>query len=65
VLLGRPVLWGLATGGEEGVAEVLNLIRNEFDTALALCGCTDVASITPDLVANTRPDARSSLYLGI
>jgi isopentenyl diphosphate isomerase/L-lactate dehydrogenase-like FMN-dependent dehydrogenase len=39
--VGRPVLWGLATGGEEGVAHVLELLRSESEAALALCGSVD------------------------
>ncbi len=50
VLVGRPVLWGLATGGERGVAAVLELLRREIDVAMALCGCRSLAEITPDLV---------------
>jgi 4-hydroxymandelate oxidase len=50
VLVGRPVLWGLATGGRAGVAAVLGVLRRELDTAMALCGCPDVASMTRDLV---------------
>lgn len=51
VLVGRPVLWGLAAGGREGVATALGLLRRELDLAMALCGCPDVASITRELVA--------------
>ena len=51
VLVGRPVLWGLAAGGREGVAAALGVLRRELDLAMALCGCPDVASITRDLVA--------------
>jgi 4-hydroxymandelate oxidase len=50
VLVGRPVLWGLAAGGREGVAAALGLLRRELDLAMALCGCPDVASMTRDLV---------------
>jgi 4-hydroxymandelate oxidase len=50
VLVGRPVLWGLAAGGREGVGGVLAMLRRELDLAMALCGCPDVASITRDLV---------------
>lgn len=39
VLVGRPVLWGLAVDGEAGACAVLELLRREFDTALALVGC--------------------------
>ncbi|MFC6090079.1 alpha-hydroxy acid oxidase [Saccharothrix lopnurensis] len=44
VLVGRPVLWGLAAGGERGVTAVLDVLRAEFETALRLAGCPDVAS---------------------
>jgi isopentenyl diphosphate isomerase/L-lactate dehydrogenase-like FMN-dependent dehydrogenase len=38
VMVGRPVIWGLATDGEDGVRTVLELILTEFDIALALSG---------------------------
>ncbi|QFZ21215.1 alpha-hydroxy acid oxidase [Saccharothrix syringae] len=44
VLVGRPVLWGLGAGGERGVATVLDLLREELETALRLAGCPDLAS---------------------
>jgi 4-hydroxymandelate oxidase len=50
VLVGRPILWGLAAGGREGVAAVLAMLRRELDLAMALAGCPDVAAITRDLV---------------
>ncbi|CAM2065852.1 Alpha-hydroxy-acid oxidizing protein [Sulfidibacter corallicola] len=49
VLLGRPILWGLACGGEAGVAHALNLLREELDLAMTLCGCRHIGEITPDL----------------
>jgi 4-hydroxymandelate oxidase len=49
VLVGRPVLWGLATSGEGGVAEALEMLRKEFDLAMALSGCATLDQITPDL----------------
>lgn len=51
VLVGRPILWGLALDGQTGVERVLTLLRDEFDVAMALCGCRSIAEITPDLVA--------------
>ena len=51
VLLGRPILWGLAVNGEEGVRCVLELLRTEFDQTMALCGCRSVSEITRDLIA--------------
>ncbi len=50
VLLGRPVLWGLAVGGEAGAARVLSLLRDELDLAFALTGCTSPADVTADLL---------------
>lgn len=50
VLLGRPILWGLAAGGSKGVGAVLEMLRRELDLAMALCGCTEVAAITDDLL---------------
>jgi 4-hydroxymandelate oxidase len=44
VLVGRPVLWGLASYGEDGVRQVLSLLRDELATAMILAGCADVAS---------------------
>ena len=38
VLVGRPVLWGLAVGGEQGVRRVLELLLADLDAALALVG---------------------------
>jgi 4-hydroxymandelate oxidase len=39
VLVGRPVVWGLAVQGAEGVQHVLELLRDELLLALALLGC--------------------------
>lgn len=50
VLVGRPVLWGLAAGGRDGAAAALAILRRELDLAMALSGCPDVASITRDLL---------------
>ena len=44
------MLWGLAAGGQDGVAAALAALARELDLAMALCGCPDVASIRRDLV---------------
>jgi isopentenyl diphosphate isomerase/L-lactate dehydrogenase-like FMN-dependent dehydrogenase len=46
VLVGRPVLWGLAAGGEAGVARVMAILREELELARALLGTPTIASIT-------------------
>jgi 4-hydroxymandelate oxidase len=51
VLLGRPILWGLAAAGEAGVAGVLQILRQELDAAMALCGCASIRDIDQSLVA--------------
>jgi 4-hydroxymandelate oxidase len=50
VLLGRPVLWGLAVGGEAGVRAVLSIVERELDLALALAGCPSVEALDRSLI---------------
>ncbi len=50
VLVGRPVLWGLAIDGAAGAQAVLQLLKDEFDLALGLAGCRDLLEVTRDLV---------------
>lgn len=50
VLIGRPILWGLAVGGEAGVSNVLEILRNELSVAMALCGCATIQDIDGSLV---------------
>jgi 4-hydroxymandelate oxidase len=51
VQIGRPTLWGLAVGGQAGVERVLELLKLEFDLAMALSGCASVAEVKRDLIA--------------
>jgi isopentenyl diphosphate isomerase/L-lactate dehydrogenase-like FMN-dependent dehydrogenase len=51
VLIGRPYLWGLATGGEEGVRDVVELMRAELSLAMALAGLRRLADIDRSVVA--------------
>jgi isopentenyl diphosphate isomerase/L-lactate dehydrogenase-like FMN-dependent dehydrogenase len=46
VLIGRPMLWGLAARGEEGVTDVLRLLRDEVELGLALLGCCSPADVS-------------------
>ena len=50
VAVGRPVLWGLAVAGAEGVRHVLEILVDELSLAMALAGCRTIEEITPDLV---------------
>lgn len=46
VLVGRPVMYGLAFGGARGVQQVLEILRDETENALALLGCRSPAEVT-------------------
>jgi isopentenyl diphosphate isomerase/L-lactate dehydrogenase-like FMN-dependent dehydrogenase len=61
VLVGRPALWGLAVGGEEGARRVLELLRHELELALALCGCSSPSELARAHVRRAPPP---SLYSG-
>ncbi|XP_012735018.2 hydroxyacid oxidase 1 [Fundulus heteroclitus] len=50
VFIGRPVLWGLACQGEEGVIELLELLKEELRLALALSGCRSISEVSRSLV---------------
>ncbi len=50
VFVGRPVMWGLATGGADGVAAVVQRLTSEFAIALDQSGVTSLDALTPDLV---------------
>lgn len=49
VMVGRPIVWGLAHAGAAGVAHVLRLLRDELEMAMALTGCATFADATPAL----------------
>jgi 4-hydroxymandelate oxidase len=51
VLIGRPILWGLCVGGEQGAIAVLEILRRELDEAMLLCGCTKLGDINRSLLA--------------
>jgi isopentenyl diphosphate isomerase/L-lactate dehydrogenase-like FMN-dependent dehydrogenase len=53
-LIGRPWLYGLAAGGEEGVTRVLRTFAEEIDRTLALVGVRDCESLNPS-VLRRRP----------
>ncbi|HEY4164168.1 MAG TPA: alpha-hydroxy acid oxidase [Dongiaceae bacterium] len=53
-LVGRPQLWGLAVGGEAGVAQMLAIFRQEIDRVMGLCGVSEIAGITPDILFQTH-----------
>lgn len=58
VFIGRPVLWGLAFKGKEGVDQVLAILRSELDRAIGLLGCRTIRDLTPDLVVREESFSR-------
>lgn len=49
-LIGRPQLWGLAAGGELGVAHAIEIFRREIDLVMTLSGLSTVGDISPDIL---------------
>jgi 4-hydroxymandelate oxidase len=46
VLVGRPIMWALAAGGQAGVERALAILKDEFEIALALLGAPTPADLT-------------------
>lgn len=57
VLIGRAAAWGLAVGGQAGVERVIQLLRDELSTSMALIGAPTIDRIRPEHV--TRAPSRS------
>jgi 4-hydroxymandelate oxidase len=54
VLIGRPYLWGLAADGAAGVQRVIEILKGELETAMALCGAPTLDRIKRQLVWSDR-----------
>jgi len=55
VFIGRPLFWGLAVDGEQGVIRVLNILREEIEITMAKCGRPTIASIDSTVVVKAPP----------
>jgi isopentenyl diphosphate isomerase/L-lactate dehydrogenase-like FMN-dependent dehydrogenase len=62
VAVGRPLYWGLAVNGAEGVHGMLELLRQELDQALGYCGQTDVQHLEPRLVTVPHGWGNGTMY---
>jgi isopentenyl diphosphate isomerase/L-lactate dehydrogenase-like FMN-dependent dehydrogenase len=60
VFIGRPVLWGLAHSGEEGVCGVLQLLNDELVLAMKLAGAVTVgvSSVRTVTILQVESDGR-------
>jgi 4-hydroxymandelate oxidase len=50
ILIGRPYLWGLAVDGAAGVQRVVDILRDELEAAMALCGAPSLEKISRQLL---------------
>jgi (S)-mandelate dehydrogenase len=50
VMVGRPVLYGLAAGGQPGVAHALQILRTEMERVMMLLGCRSLADLGRHLI---------------
>ena len=55
VLVGRPLFWGLAVDGENGVLSVLEMLRDELDATMGMCGRTTIDSIDMSTITTVSP----------
>jgi (S)-mandelate dehydrogenase len=67
VFVGRPTLYGLGAGGEQGAGKAIDILRSEFIRTLQLCGVNDVNSLGPDLLFSpgTRPVSHPAPVLAV
>ena len=61
VAIGRPIYWGLAVNGADGVHGVLELLRGELTDAMQFCGQETVEAIDAGVI--TSPDCATALRL--
>jgi L-lactate dehydrogenase (cytochrome) len=54
VSIGRPYLYGLASGGQQGVERALQLLKDELERSLALLGCSSVSELGPQHVSRLK-----------
>lgn len=52
VFCGRPIIWGLVTGGADGVVGVLSRLRTELAHSMTLCGVASVERVPRNLVTS-------------
>jgi 4-hydroxymandelate oxidase len=57
VFIGRSYIYGLALGGQKGVERTINILRDEFERAMALTGRRSIAEIDATVLWK-HPDAR-------
>jgi len=59
--IGRPIIYGLAAKGEDGVKKVIDMLKNEFEITMALSGCPTIDDITRNHVRTENERLHSML----
>jgi L-lactate dehydrogenase (cytochrome) len=59
-IVGRPYVYGLGAGGQAGVARAIEILKNELDVTMALCGVKSIGQITRDMLAETVMETQRS-----
>ncbi|WCJ39366.1 Glycolate oxidase 2 [Euphorbia peplus] len=62
VLVGRPVMYGLAAQGENGVQKVIEMLKDEFELTMALSGCPTLEHITTNHIRTPLDHQASPSY---
>mmetsp|Transcript_25721 Transcript_25721/g.53729 ORF Transcript_25721/g.53729 Transcript_25721/m.53729 type:complete len:348 (-) Transcript_25721:209-1252(-) len=60
--VGKPMFFALAVGGENAVANLLEMMRRETEAAMAICGCESIADVGKNLVTR-HPNGRVGKYV--
>ena len=53
VMIGRPYIYGVTVGGQQGVAKVLSIFRDELTRDCQLLGAASLAEVGPELISVT------------
>ena len=62
MLIGRPILYALAKGGQAGVEQAIGILKTEFQMAMALAGCPNLHAPSPSIIAHvSKLPLRSAL----
>ena len=60
VFVGRPILWGLSVGGQDGVTRVLDIFKEEYETVMQLLGCAQTRDVSRNHVHDRQPQQQLS-----
>jgi L-lactate dehydrogenase (cytochrome) len=59
-LVGRAYIYGLGAGGKAGVAKAIDILRKEFDVAMALTGTNRISEISPEVIVGAQQTKKAT-----